>query len=126
MYDQAFEYARNNLAKVQIFMKDPYISLYLTEEKFTEMAFAGSIGGVLGLFLGFSFISSVEIVFLFCVRPFPRNIFKRIRLRMTKMTKEMEETKKMEDTKSASFLLRQSHFKLEPLKDESSLAPVAD
>jgi hypothetical protein len=36
-----------------MYIKDPYVSLYVTEEKFTEMSFVGSIGGVLGLFLGF-------------------------------------------------------------------------
>jgi hypothetical protein len=56
--------SRQNLAKIEIYIKDPYVSLYLTEEKITEMAFVGSIGGVLGLFLGFSFISSFEIIFL--------------------------------------------------------------
>ena len=69
MTEQIFDYARKNLAKIEIFIKDPYVSMFVTEEKITEMAFVGSIGGVLGLFLGFSFISSVEVVFLVCLRP---------------------------------------------------------
>ncbi len=57
-----FRYARDNLVKVSIYIKDPYVSKYITEEKITEIAFVGTIRGVLGLFLGFSFISAVEIV----------------------------------------------------------------
>ncbi len=36
----------------------------LAEEKITEISFFGGIGGILGLFLGFSFISAVEILIL--------------------------------------------------------------
>ena len=75
--EKVFGYAQQNLAKVQIFIKDPYVALYMTEEKITEMAFVGSIGGVLGLFLGFSFISSVEIIFMVCLRPFLRRMRRR-------------------------------------------------
>jgi ABC-type lipoprotein release transport system permease subunit len=55
----------------------------VTEEKITEIAFVGSIGGVLGLFLGFSFISAVEIIFIFCLQPIYRRFgmdnFKKIK-----------------------------------------------
>jgi hypothetical protein len=54
--------------KVSIYIKDPYVSKYITEEKITEIAFVGTIGGVLGLFLGFSFISAVEIFYIFCLK----------------------------------------------------------
>jgi hypothetical protein len=36
----------------------------IAEEKITEISFFGGIGGILGLFLGFSFISAVEIIIL--------------------------------------------------------------
>jgi hypothetical protein len=42
----------------------------VTEEKITEIAFVGTVGGILGLFLGFSFISSVEIIYVFCIKFF--------------------------------------------------------
>ena len=51
-----------------IYIKDPYVSKYVTEEKITEIAFVGTVGGVLGLFMGFSFISAVEIIYVFCVK----------------------------------------------------------
>jgi hypothetical protein len=40
----------------------------VTEEKITEIAFVGSVGGVLGLFMGFSFISAIEIIYVFCIK----------------------------------------------------------
>ena len=67
---EIFNYARTNLAKVSIYIKDPYVSKYITEEKITEIAFVGTVGGVLGLFLGFSFISAVEIGYVFCFKYF--------------------------------------------------------
>ena len=57
-------YAKENIAKVNIFLKDPFVKRYIREEKITENTFIGTIGGLLGLFLGFSFISGAEIVYL--------------------------------------------------------------
>ena len=45
----------------QIYIKDPYVTKFLTQEKITTMSFVGNVGGILGLFLGFSFISGAEI-----------------------------------------------------------------
>jgi hypothetical protein len=63
-----FNYAHQNLAKISLYIKDPYVSKYVTEEKITEIAFVGAIGGVLGLFMGFSFISAVEVLYIFCFK----------------------------------------------------------
>jgi hypothetical protein len=41
-----------------------FLFFFLAEEKITEISFFGGIGGILGLFLGFSFISAVEILIL--------------------------------------------------------------
>jgi len=34
------------------------------DEKITEISFVGTVGGLLGLFMGFSFVSCVEIFYL--------------------------------------------------------------
>ena len=60
-------YAKNNIAKVNIFLKDPFVQKYQREEKITEITFVGTIGGILGLFLGFSFISVIEILYMVCI-----------------------------------------------------------
>ena len=65
---EVFNYARKNLIKANIYIKDPYVSKYVTEEKITEISFVGGVGGILGLFLGFSFISAVEIFYVFCCK----------------------------------------------------------
>jgi len=72
-----YNYAKKNLAKVNIYIKDPYVAKYLTEEKITEIAFVGTVGGILGLFLGFSFISAVELFYIFCIRSCLRKIYMR-------------------------------------------------
>ncbi len=61
---EIFIYARNNIAKVTVFLRDPYVKKYAREEKITQITFVGTVGGLLGLFLGFSFISAVEIFYL--------------------------------------------------------------
>ena len=58
------EYARDNIAKVNIFLKDPFVNRYVRDEKITWGTFFGTIGGILGLCLGFSVISIFEIVYL--------------------------------------------------------------
>ena len=65
LIQEAFVYSRANLIKLQMYIKDPYVSRYLTQEKITEMSFVGGIGGILGLFLGFSFISAAELFSFF-------------------------------------------------------------
>ncbi len=62
-------YARENLSVLDIYIKDPYVKLYMRREKITVISFIGNIGGLLGLFLGFSFISAVEIIYVFLLSP---------------------------------------------------------
>lgn len=65
------------MARVNIFIRDSYVQRFLTEEKITEISFVGNIGGLLGLFVGFSFISAVEFLYyLFVVGNCTRRMFK--------------------------------------------------
>ena len=43
--------------------------------KMTEIDFISSLGGVFGLFLGFSLLSFVEIFYWFCVIPVRRTMW---------------------------------------------------
>ena len=56
-------YVRENMAKVNIYIRDPYVKRFITEEKITEISFTGTVGGLLGLFLGFSFMSIFEVIY---------------------------------------------------------------
>ena len=58
---QVYLYSRENLIKLRMYIKDPYVTRFMTQEKITQMSFVGKVGGSLGLFLGFSFISTIEI-----------------------------------------------------------------
>lgn len=58
-------YAKENMILLNIYIRDPYVKKYKTEEKVTIVRFVGTIGGLLGLFLGFSFVSIVEILYIF-------------------------------------------------------------
>ena len=42
LQSEIYRYAKNNLAKVNIYIKDPYVAKYVTEEKITEIAFVGT------------------------------------------------------------------------------------
>ena len=57
------EYGKENLALLHIFVKDPYTIRYRRDEEIALTSFIGNLGGLLGLYLGFSWISGVEILF---------------------------------------------------------------
>ena len=76
LLDSTLRYARQNLIKVNVYIKDPYVAKYVTEEKITEMSFVGGVGGILGIFLGFSFVSSAEIFYFIFGKFFPRKLEK--------------------------------------------------
>jgi len=61
--DSVVIYATDNVAKIKIFFKDPFYTQILRERKLTEIQAFGSLGGMLGLLLGFSIISLVEIFY---------------------------------------------------------------
>ncbi len=46
-----------------IFIKDPYAKRFKKDEKITKTAYIANSGGLLGLCMGFSFISGAEILF---------------------------------------------------------------
>lgn len=64
MEEQIVVYSRENIAKVNIFLKDPYVKRFIREEKISQITFVGTVGGLLGLFIGFSFVSVVEMVYI--------------------------------------------------------------
>ena len=52
LQNQVTSYAKRNLVKVNVYIRDPYVSKFVTEEKITRISFAGTVGGILGLFMG--------------------------------------------------------------------------
>ena len=63
-------YAKDNLALIHIFIQNPFVTKIKRDESMTVTNYVGNTGGLLGLCLGFSFISAVELVlwFFICIK----------------------------------------------------------
>ena len=62
-----------DIAMVSFYFESPTVLEYLKEPKMTLLQFISQVGGLLGLCIGFSFISAIEILYWFIIR-FIRNI----------------------------------------------------
>ena len=68
--DELFEYGKQNLALIHVMIQSPYATKIKRDVAMTLTNYVGNTGGLLGLCLGFSFISFIEIIFwcCFCVK----------------------------------------------------------
>ena len=64
--DNVFKYAQNNIVILTIFIRTPFAEKIVTAEKISKISFMSDVGGLLGLFMGFSFVSTMEILFHAC------------------------------------------------------------
>ena len=48
---------------LHVFIKEPYVKRYVKEEKMPIISYIANIGGLLGLWLGFSIITWVEMLY---------------------------------------------------------------
>lgn len=60
---EIYNYAKSNLAIINIFIKEPYSKRFRKTEKMSRIAYIASSGGLLGLCMGFSFVSLAEILY---------------------------------------------------------------
>jgi hypothetical protein len=58
-------YAKNNFVVLQVYISDPYYTLFKQDEQISFITFVSNTGGLLGLCMGISFISIFEIVYHF-------------------------------------------------------------
>ena len=74
--DEMVDYAKENLALVQVIIQSPYATKIKRDVAMTFTAYVANTGGLLGLCLGFSFISGIEILFWMgcCSKKFLRSI----------------------------------------------------
>ena len=61
--DTILHYAKNNLVMLHVLIKEPYVKRYVKDEKMPIISYIANIGGLLGLWLGFSIITGVEMVY---------------------------------------------------------------
>ncbi len=60
-------YATSNLASVKIAYRTPYVQAIQADLEMSFTTFVGNTGGMLGLFMGFSLVTIVEVFYLFLV-----------------------------------------------------------
>ncbi|KOB71904.1 Uncharacterized protein OBRU01_07917 [Operophtera brumata] len=71
IFSHCFKYDNklaNNIAKVEIYFKKSQFMSFHRSELFGTTDFLANIGGLLGLFLGFSFLSLMEILYFITLR----------------------------------------------------------
>ena len=61
--EDIFQYAKKNLAVVNVYIKDPVVTRIKRDQKIPIIAFVANTGGLLGLCMGFSLVSVFEILY---------------------------------------------------------------
>ena len=64
--DELYEYGKQNLALIHVMIQSPYATKIKRDVAMTFTSYVANTGGLLGLCLGFSFISCMEICFWCC------------------------------------------------------------
>ena len=72
--DANYTYAKDNVAVVHIFYSRQSFMAMQRNQVYTTMDFLASVGGLLGLTVGISATTVVEIVYYFCLRPFVKSL----------------------------------------------------
>ena len=97
-----------------VLIKDPYSQRYRRDEKIAITSFIANLGGLLGLWLGFSWISGAEIVF-----HISRGIFSSISRRVKNKDKDQR-------SKNSNHCSRSNTLELDPsgLRNSESVVPL--
>ena len=61
-----YKYGRKNLALVHVMIQSPYVTKIKRDVAMTFTTYIANSGGLLGLCLGFSLMSGIEIIFCLC------------------------------------------------------------
>lgn len=59
------KYAKENLIKMHLFISSPFTTAYQRYIETTKINFIANVGGLMGLCMGFSFVSLTEIIYYF-------------------------------------------------------------
>ena len=63
LLQEMYTYGRENLALIHVVVQSPYITKIKRDVEMTFTTYIANSGGLLGLCIGFSFMSGLEIVF---------------------------------------------------------------
>ena len=61
-----YKYGRKNLALIHVMIQSPYSTKIKRDVAMTFTTYIANSGGLVGLCLGFSFMSGIEIIFFLC------------------------------------------------------------
>ena len=64
--EEMYEYGRQNLALIHVMIQSPYVTKIKRDVAIPFVTFISNTGGLLGLCIGFSFISGIEVLFWIC------------------------------------------------------------
>ena len=64
--NEVYKYGRENLALMNVLIQSPFVTKIKKDVAITFTNYVANTGGLLGLCLGFSFISGMEICFWCC------------------------------------------------------------
>jgi hypothetical protein len=73
-----YSYAKDNLAIIHIFYSRQSFMAMQRNQDYTTMDFLASVGGLLGLTVGISATTVVEICYYFCLRPFIKSFGRKV------------------------------------------------
>ena len=57
---------------VSVYIREPFVEVLVVDEDTSIMDFISSVGGLLGLCMGFSFVTVGEICYFFCLGIFSK------------------------------------------------------
>ncbi len=63
LQDAVRDYGKSNLALLEVFHQSPYVTKIKRSVEMTFTAYVSNTGGLLGLYLGFSFVSCMELIY---------------------------------------------------------------
>ena len=64
--EELHKYGKENLAQIHVMIQSPYVTKLKRDVAIPFVTFVSNTGGLLGLCIGFSFISGIEILFWIC------------------------------------------------------------
>ena len=67
IFEELHKYAKENLLWLNVYVKDSFATRIIRDERMTRTSFIANVGGLLGLCMGFSLVSVVEILY-FCAK----------------------------------------------------------
>ena len=95
-----YQYGRQNLALVHVMVQSPYVTKIKRDIAMSFVTFVANSGGLLGLCIGFSFISAVELLYWICCIC---NIGIKKVINKTKVTQEPIEEARIDQTGVETF-----------------------